>query len=409
MPSILDSPSEVLHDILYYTNPSDLASVAQSCRYLNTYVDRDLLLWRRQYLAYHDPPANPTSTEPAWADLLKRNISVQNLLRSSDDTIKSEDQLERVAELISSLLLESTSEPKLNVSFLYDLFTNNESNTSSFLCRSSLFNSARLPTNSAATTRTLQQLSAKLHVYSNLSLEPRRHSLASRPKSHQVHPYARARVYDLRRYKHANHWGPFTDDGTSAVDWEKVQAIMLDLSYNVRMYAERGGADFIPPSIAPHYGRRRGTHSSRRAFTGPSAKVWDAPFWGLAPNSYISQPLSGPLSPSPNPELDAQDPYGVTGTWMRIVCFLDYSDLYNFNFEDTNQVPEGEDKPPIETREAFRLIRLKLHVTSIEEPGEDDHPDWPVVRFEGTSRSTLNAWDPNANSRIQGESAPSFY
>ncbi|ETN46874.1 uncharacterized protein HMPREF1541_01063 [Cyphellophora europaea CBS 101466] len=405
MTSLLNQAPEVLHDIFFHVEPSDLASVAQTCRFLNTFIENDTLLWRQQYLSCFDQPQSDPDTDPQWSELLKANISVQKLLQSDDEAIKNEPELERVARLAIDLLLKSTPDTPKNAAFLRQLFSSNESSISSFLCRSSLFQSTRLPNDTPASTAELRQLSAQLHVFSGMEVEPPCHTVATRSNTagaQQVHPYARSRVYDLRRYKRAAHWGPFLDDGSSAVDWEKVQAIMLVLAYNVRMYGERGGSDFSHPNIAPHGFHRRARRSaSRRAFSGPSAAMWDSPFWGLAPNSYVSQPLSGPLRAPPNPDLDALDPYGVTGTWMRIVCFLDYSDLYNFNFNG-QRPPEGEERGPIDTREAFRLIRLKMHVTAVEEPEEGDHPDFPVVKFEGLSRSTLNAWDPNANSRIRG-------
>lgn len=68
---------------------------------------------------------------------------------------------------------------------------------------------------------------------------------------------------------------------------------------------------------------------------------------------------------------------------------------------------------------AIRLIRVKWHVTKIEQPtdGNDDDEeeglDWsnfqgtrlPIVHFAGTSRSLHASWDPNANSKIRGEYA----
>lgn len=80
----------------------------------------------------------------------------------------------------------------------------------------------------------------------------------------------------------------------------------------------------------------------------------------------------------------------------------DYSELfaYNFAFES----PKAEvDREPLDTEEAFRLIAMKLRVTSIEPPGEEDGKALPVVRFEGTSRALdAGIWDPNAGSDIRG-------
>ncbi|KAL6252632.1 hypothetical protein RBB50_000351 [Rhinocladiella similis] len=222
----------------------------------------------------------------------------------------------------------------------------------------------------ASTTTTLSLLTTG--IAANFSPQPIRFA----------HPYARSQVYDLRRYTQANMWGPFMDDGSGRVDWEKVQAIMIVIGCNYRMYTERRGSALSESGIL---------------------RPWDEGFFGIAPGSYVSSPMSGGnLKPSLRPDLDALDPYGVTGSWMRIVCFLDFNDLYAFNFE-SGPLDSTQDRPPLTTREAFRLIRLQLCVTSVEDPNpEDGDGDMPVVHFEGTSRSTFMAWDPNANSRIRG-------
>lgn len=200
------------------------------------------------------------------------------------------------------------------------------------------------------------------------------------------------------------------DDGSARIDWEKVQAIMVVLAFNYRMYTERRGNGPFP-SLAPSSVSRpppfsspmdRSSSTTSRSTSTPGAfRPWDEPFAGIAANSFVSSPLSGKLQPSLRPDLDALDPYGVTGSWMRIVCFLDYNDLYAFNFE-SGPVHDNGEREPITTREAFRLIRLQLRVTSVEAPGPDDGQDLPAVHFEGSSRSTFMAWDPNANSRIRG-------
>jgi hypothetical protein len=197
------------------------------------------------------------------------------------------------------------------------------------------------------------------------------------------------------------------DDGSARIDWEKVQAIMVVLAYNYRTYTERHGhgpSSLTPPNISgpPLFSSPMDRSASTSTTSTPAAfRPWDEPFAGIAANSFVSSPLSGKLQPSLRPDLDALDPYGVTGSWMRIVCFLDYNDLYAFNFESGMVAPNSE-REPITTREAFRLIRLQLRVTAVDAPGPDDGQDLPVVHFEGGSRSTFMAWDPNANSRIRG-------
>jgi hypothetical protein len=258
------------------------------------------------------------------------------------------------------------------VNFLVNLFEAQE-NIDTFLCSSSLFKHAGSAQARPATTETERQLSAKLHVlYGPLSIEP------CAPDARPIHSYARSRVYDLRKYQRENFWGPFLDNGSGNVDWEKLQCIMVLLGHNLRTFAERTHGHF-------------GTHREKA-------------FLGTAPNSFTSTPScpshAAMMVKELTPPLAARDPYGVTGTWRRIVCFLDYTDLYSFNFEQL--LPEEQEHEPIDTQEAIRLITLKIRVSAIEGPGPDDAQDMPVVHFTGTSRSMHTSWDPNANSKIRG-------
>jgi len=82
-----------------------------------------------------------------------------------------------------------------------------------------------------------------------------------------------------------------------------------------------------------------------------------------------------------------------------IMC-TDYNDLYAFNFLQT--LPAGMQREPLDTQEAIRLIVLKIRVTKVAPPGEDDGQALPVVHFKGSSRSMHASWDPNANSTLRG-------
>ena len=62
------------------------------------------------------------------------------------------------------------------------------------------------------------------------------------------------------------------------------------------------------------------------------------------------------------PGLDARDPYSVSGTWSRVVCFLDYNDLYNFNF--TRTAPAGLPREPIELEEGIIALAQKVGASS---------------------------------------------
>lgn len=206
----------------------------------------------------------------------------------------------------------------------------------------------------------------------------------------QLLHYSRSIIYDLRGYTEWNMWGPFLDERNGdpkeglKVDWEKIEAIMVDLSRNMKHFSEHHGVEI----------------------------VWDGPFVGVTGRQVPTTPWTGEPTPKmpvirqPEPSIDAKDPYGITGTWRRVVCFLDYNDFYLFNFRDNVEHPEG--RHPICTEEAIRLITLKLYATKIEAPGEGDSPNLPVVHFRGSSQSMHPSWDPQANSAIRGEDPPSL-
>lgn len=65
-------------------------------------------------------------------------------------------------------------------------------------------------------------------------------------------------------------------------------------------------------------------------------------------------------------------------------------------------VPPHQPRPPLNAGEAARIIVLKLHVTAVEPPTEDDHPDWPVVHYSGDSRALDERFDESALSGIRG-------
>ncbi|KAG9786579.1 hypothetical protein ABEF93_004385 [Exophiala dermatitidis] len=457
MTELLDQAPEVLHNIFLHVESTDLASLSRTCRYLHKLIWDDELLWKSEYLSQFDPPTQEDSS--TWRERVTRLVNIQKILESDNVGVKTA-ALEEVLTKAVDLAYQSDPTSSNNSDFLADLFQK-PSNVNAFLCRSSLSARSRPNVWSAAPSETLRQLSAQLHVLGGMNLEPlwpipeemtcprfvdEEGTVLDIPQPiRHVHPYARSRVYDLRRYTDGNMWGPFMDDGSQRVDWEKVQAIMIVIAYNHRLYTERRGlagplpavlfagiasssssssapsppssssssssspstaaaaAGAVPSSSTSSTTRQRRRRTSPGlGGTGSILRPWEEPFSGIARDSYGSCSLTGtPLTSGLRPDLDALDPYGVTGTWMRIVCFLDYNDLYAFNFE-SGDIPEDQERDPITTREAFRLIRLQLRVKAIEHPGEEDGKDLPVVHFEGTSRSTFMAWDPNANSRIKG-------
>ena len=68
-------------------------------------------------------------------------------------------------------------------------------------------------------------------------------------------------------------------------------------------------------------------------------------------------------------------------------------------------MPANVPRQALDVGEATRLIIMRLKVTSVEPPGEDDGQALPVVHFKGVSRALDASWDDNANSDLRGNSA----
>ena len=155
----------------------------------------------------------------------------------------------------------------------------------SLLCTSSLYQRARKKGIGSPAAKKEHQLSAKLHcLYGVPILYPKR------TKFKPVYPYATSKVYDLRQYTDKTFWGPFLDDGSQYVDWEKAEAIMVVLGHNLQIFSDRTNGIFEP--------------------------IWTKPFSGANPGSYVSSPSLALGGPSIS--LNLQDPYNVTGTWIRV-------------------------------------------------------------------------------------------
>ncbi|KAL2156987.1 hypothetical protein VTH06DRAFT_8830 [Thermothelomyces fergusii] len=245
--------------------------------------------------------------------------------------------------------------------------------------------------------REAHQLSAKLHCLYGWGLgiedgvrpgsteaEARRRAMCV-ARGTGVFSLACAKVYDLREYTAGNKWGPFLDededgDGEGAgvrVDWEKVEAILIVLGANIRAKALERFPIFW--------------------------YFWGKPFAGSWRGSYIPWSKDREQGKeSEVPELDRLDPYGVSGSWLRVVSFLDYTDFFHFNFPIGDCLPRDVPRPPLNVGQATRLILMRIRVAKVEPAGPGDHPDYPVTHFRGFSRALDGAWDENAQADIRG-------
>ncbi|KAL1891385.1 hypothetical protein Sste5346_007648 [Sporothrix stenoceras] len=423
MITLADLPLEVGTAILSYVSPLDLLNVSLASHGMQSYVKGNSQLHRLVYCNYFDKPA------PARADInWEQEIVDFRILRTiclSKSTSKA-SELDLVARLVKQYLGVACETTKGGFDLSKRMYRNaghlarlikGRRNYEAFFCRSFLYDRIRnaaaaaglVPTDSAVPPPPLKippkplahhQTSAELHCLLGAVLLK---YVINSDSVADAYPYAVSKVYDMREYTRASLWGPFMADGSGNVDWEKVEAIMIVLRSNIM---KKG---FLRYRVISQY--------------------WNSTFQGSSPGSY--RPLVGNMDDQPDDTvpLDDKDPYGVTGTWMRLVSFLDYSDFFRFNFPDDddepNNVPIPDDKPrpAFLTEEELRMIVMKIHVTRIEWPGKESegegdpvnplvavddgiydntHPDFPIVYFHGHSNSMDNPWDDNANSGLYG-------
>lgn len=206
------------------------------------------------------------------------------------------DDLDRLklVDRLTTTLLSSANPDSLassNVKFLVNQFQS-PANVERFLARSKLFARARL---CSRTSNDISQLCAKLHTLYGTSVD-----CLGRRCSNATYPYARAVTYDLRGFTDNNLWGPFLDEsseemGGLRVDWDKVEAIMIVLGYNLRHFHEHHDMDV----------------------------VWESPFNGL--NGETQKQIERwkenggvELIKQPDLNVDDLDPYKITGTYRRV-------------------------------------------------------------------------------------------
>ncbi|KAF3918198.1 hypothetical protein ABW20_dc0105615 [Dactylellina cionopaga] len=282
---LLDLPHELLHQILLDVNPSDVATLRLTCTFLDKYIRKNELLFKEQFLQYWDDPTERTTAALGsnWEKRLHSAFWLQKILESDSPDAKLNDY-QRVVEIITGLLQVKDPDNSNNLKFLTDFFEGNKLNIDTFLCRSSLFEAAGDVTHIPADTEFERQLSAKLHCYYGVPVDPR--SKRRKP----THPWARSRVYDLRNYDTNTMWGPFRADGSGRVDWEKMESIMIVLCYNMNVLVEEADVSF--------------------------GGIWGVKFRGAVP--FSGPHLKYNLVDEIDPPLEARDPYGVTGTWLRV-------------------------------------------------------------------------------------------
>ena len=148
------------------------------------------------------------------------------------------------------------------------------------------------------------------------------------------------------------------------------------------------------------YDMKRMDPESRRS----PANAWDIAFSAPWPYRCVPLPAETELM-----ELERQDLYGVSGTWLMVVSFVKSLEFHDFTaraFIEPGHEGYLSDSTPREpfphVGRAGRML-MKLWVVCIEPPPERDDPEFPVVHFQGRMSSVYGANGPVRESNIEGK------
>ncbi|KAF5375019.1 hypothetical protein D9758_000096 [Tetrapyrgos nigripes] len=345
-------PSELVLSVLIYLHPKDVSSFSMTSSFFRdlVYSTNDTYLWRQLMLCRFDDPrrsyplvsAGPSSTPPEidWKTKVQERTNAEIIaFCDHGDATKHERKRQQALETFVSIATDAppfgNGEPSLNLSWLDRV-----------LRESKFLRSPCLPTE----LQLCSQLRAQLTLtHENGDSEEDRLILKTRRTQ------SRCYVYDFRRYNRYNDWGPFLPDGN--VNWVHVESMINVILMNLREL--------------------------------PDACITTLPPLGLEATRAFSAPGT----------FRNEDWAGVEGTWRRYVSFMDYRDLFAFNYSN---IASGPRNPSFfqDSRfcEATRLIEVKLHLISPDELSFSRYefhssytqhvhnPRYPTLYFAGTTR-----------------------
>ncbi|KAJ3718435.1 hypothetical protein C8R42DRAFT_675984 [Lentinula raphanica] len=343
-------PPELILHILTFCHPTDIARFAEVCRSTFDLVcnGNSQFLWREVFLQLYDDPRkairpiihddDEAFSEPFdWKGALQHRTEAEIVAHHAlnAESNKRQRTLKTFVDAVTQALpapRDSQSRPSLNLQWLDRLLRETQMLTIVQPGWDMVDEHSRLMAYISLT-------------HDSSTDEDSQETLADRRVS------SRCFVYDIRNYRQVTHWGPFLPSGS--VNWIHIEHLVNVVLTNLRDLPDHWGAT-TPPLGLEH----------TQAFTAP-----------------------GPYSDN--------DWAGVEGTWRRYVCFMDYRDLFAFNYSNIANGPRNpEFFRDSRFREATRLIEVKLHLVPenqlrFHEPSPDCgqvKTRYPTLYFAGTSR-----------------------
>ncbi|KAH6916765.1 hypothetical protein BKA70DRAFT_1250489 [Coprinopsis sp. MPI-PUGE-AT-0042] len=360
-------PLELVHQILSFARPRTVAAFSQTNKaaYAAVYGPDTQHLWRSLYLSYplDDPlvvakerldAGLQTAVQPSdfidWRTRVQQVASVE--MYASRPPELDLDESDKDWTLAPLSLLHSELRPAGQDRDGRSRHSFNAKWIDKTLSPSTLL-SARIDDESVPASD--KQSLSRMRVCLNRTFRQYKGKDLNNADTVERRTDSRVFVYDLQNYGQNTNWGPFRmgEGGTHLVDWVHLEHLLTVIWLNICEW----GAPFPP----------RGMECAR-AFSAP-----DTTF-------------------------SAEDWAGVEGSWSRYVCFMDYRDLFafNFSFEGGSRPYEMFTQP--EFREATRLLDVNLKVITedqylafgngaVKRPLEENvSKTHPIIYFTGDSR-----------------------
>lgn len=300
----LSLPAELVQHVLCFCTPQAVAAFSQTCRlaFALVYDTNDHHIWREVFLSVpfddlKDSPDYDPGVPIDWKMELQRRIRAWSLVGlTPEDLPLSPEVQEQVFDAFEWLIKvadsaippfrpdpDSPPVPSHNMRWLTDA-----------LARCALFYDPGRSSAAGAHSDHLERLLAYWGT-----------PLRGVPTGN-LHTESRCFVYDLRHYTLESNWGVYRAVGTEQLsetraryiyeaDWEHVKHCVNVVLFGIK-------------------------HDSTDVFAHPQnpTKLLYPP---MGFNSIRAYSARGSFNRKPN------DWAGVEGTWLRYVCFMDYSDL----------------------------------------------------------------------------------
>ncbi|KAF8625986.1 hypothetical protein AX17_006710 [Amanita inopinata Kibby_2008] len=390
MTHILKLPLELIERVLVHLDPIDVSRLAQTCRLAHSvvYDSGDDTLWRSLYLAQPlDDPRRcvwyngQPKTEPIdWKAEVQRVVRAWTVVESVAHHRRHGrvgwrgmrdgeygEVLRTLVDIVScvTLLRERKSIEDVSESLLW----------AAAVLRLGFLDVDPASAFGVRLTREERQLRARLHVMFGVT----RRDLRKRARVR-----SRAYVYDLRRYRWDNDFGPF--DETGRVDWEHVRMLQHVVAMHV-----------LGPVVEAEY-QAEGEEEEEEGGEDRIGAYEYALFGMSMPYTQIV---------ASEEEAEARGDWaGVAGLWNVSYCFCEYGDLMRYNESSVSSffsvkhfvfkasiLPGTEelDASVFESEtflEVFRTLEVELVVThTMPDP---EHPTKPVIYFAGEMRGTAS-------------------